>query len=79
MFMLPGRVVVPVNAVFGGQPGEIMRYGGHGFLAFVRGLAIGDHTLHAHVKGTLEAPRKGSTGPRRSRWCAEVRRNNGPA
>ena len=38
------------------------RYGGHGFLAFVRGLAIGDHTLHAHVKGTLEGTEEGLDG-----------------
>jgi len=63
MFMLPGRVVVPVNGVFGGKPGEIMRYGGHGFLAFVRGLEIGEHTLRAQVEGKLEGiPKEGLDG-----------------
>jgi hypothetical protein len=54
MFMLPGRVVVPKDGVFGGTPGAIMRYGGHGFLAFVRGLSVGKHTLRAQVEGTVE-------------------------
>jgi hypothetical protein len=52
-FMLPGRVVVPENGVFGGTPGEIMRFGGHGFTAFVR-LPAGCHTLATHVEGILE-------------------------
>jgi hypothetical protein len=28
-FMLPGRVTVPGTPIFGGTPGEIMRYGGY--------------------------------------------------
>jgi hypothetical protein len=54
MFMLPGRVVVPKNGIFGGTPGEIMRYGGHGYLAFVRGLAVGKHTLDVHIEASVE-------------------------
>ena len=51
-FILPGRVVVPKNGVFGGTLGEIMRYGGHGYVAFIRSLPIGEHTLDTHVEGT---------------------------
>ena len=55
IFMLPGRVVVPENAIFdGGTPGETMRYGGHGYVAFIRHLPVGEHTLHTHADGTNE-------------------------
>jgi hypothetical protein len=53
-FMLPGRVVVPENGVFGGTPGETMRYGGHGYVAFIRPLPVGEHTVHTHIEGTVE-------------------------
>jgi hypothetical protein len=53
-FMLPGRVVIPQNSLFGGTPGEIMRYGGHGYVAFIRPLPVGEHTQHTHVEGTVE-------------------------
>ena len=46
MFMLPGRVIVPEGSVFGLPAGETMRYGGHGYVAFIRSLAVGEHTLH---------------------------------
>jgi len=47
-FMLPGRVVVPENPFAGGTPGEIMRYGGYGYVAFIPPLRVGEHTLHMH-------------------------------
>jgi hypothetical protein len=50
-FMLPARVVVPEDGVFGGTPGEIMRYGGHGYVGFVKPLQVGEHTLDASVEG----------------------------
>ena len=53
-FMLPGRVVVPESGVFGGTPGEIMRFGGHGYVAWIRPLPVGEHTLHGHQEGTVE-------------------------
>jgi hypothetical protein len=53
-FMVPGRVTIPPDPIFGGTPGETMRYGGHGFVAFIRPLAVGKHTLHTHVESTDE-------------------------
>lgn len=53
-FMLPGRVVIPENAVFGGTPGEIMRWGGHGYVALIRPLPVGEHTVQGHVEGDIE-------------------------
>jgi hypothetical protein len=50
VFMLPGRVTIPQNPIFGGTPGEIMRYGGYGFAAFIRPLPVGEHTLHTHFQ-----------------------------
>jgi hypothetical protein len=52
-FMLPGRVVIPPNGVYGGTPGAIMRYGGHGFVGFLRPLPVGPHTLHVDVEGKV--------------------------
>ncbi len=51
-FLLPSRVVVPENPLFGGTPGEIMRYGGHGYVAVIRHLPVGEHALHLHIEGT---------------------------
>jgi len=66
-FMLPGRVVLPENPVFGGTPGEVMRFGGHGYVALIRPLSVGTHTLEWHVDGTVEAsPRRVSISARRS-------------
>ena len=63
----PGRVRVPENPLVG-TPGETMRYGGHGYVAFIRPLPIGEHTLHTHADGTNEGFRPmGSTSSRRSR------------
>jgi hypothetical protein len=53
-FMLPGRVVVPKNGIFGGTAGEIMRFGGHGYVAWIRPLPVGVHTVQGHLEGTLE-------------------------
>jgi hypothetical protein len=47
-FMLPGRVIIPENPLAGGTPGEIMRYGGYGYVAFIPPLPVGEHTLHTH-------------------------------
>ena len=49
-FMLPGRVIIPANPFAGGTPGEIMRYGGYGYVGFVRPLPVGEHTLHNHIE-----------------------------
>lgn len=60
VFMLPGRVVLPQNPVFGGTPGEVMRFGGHGWVAFIRPLPVGVHTMHAHVESTAsDVPAEG--------------------
>ncbi len=53
-FMLPGRVVVPENPVAPGAPGQIMRFGGHGYVALIRPLPVGEHTLHGHVEGAID-------------------------
>ena len=50
----PGRVVVPENGVFGGTPGEIMRFGGHGYVALIRPLPVGVHTLQLRIEGPEE-------------------------
>jgi hypothetical protein len=50
MFMLPGRVTLPEKPIFGGTPGEVMRYGGYGYAAFIRPLPVGEHSLHIHFK-----------------------------
>jgi hypothetical protein len=52
--MLPGRVVVPEIGIFGGTPGEIMRFGGHGYVAWIRPLPVGVHTVEGHLEGTIE-------------------------
>lgn len=49
-FMLPGRVIIPEIPVAGGTPGEIMRYGGHGYVAFIERLPVGQHTLQWHIE-----------------------------
>ena len=54
-FMLPGRVRIPPNPIFGGTPGEIMRYGGYGYVAFIRSLPVGEHTLHTHFEANGDA------------------------
>lgn len=48
-FMLPGRVTVPDNGISGGTPGEIQRFGGHGFVGFMH-LPTGCHTLNWHIE-----------------------------
>ncbi len=50
-FMLPGRVTVPEGSVFDLPAGETMRYGGHGYVAFIRSLPVGEHTLHTRFDG----------------------------
>jgi hypothetical protein len=56
MFMLPGRVTVPERSVFDLPAGETMRYGGHGYVAFIRSLPVGRHTLHTHFDGPDSGP-----------------------
>jgi len=53
-FMPWSQVVIPQNPIFGGTPGEIMRYGGHGYVALVRSLSVGTHTLLLHMEGQDE-------------------------
>ena len=48
------RVVIPATPVLGGTPGEVMRLGGHGYVALVRPLPVGRHTLRLHVDGEIE-------------------------
>jgi hypothetical protein len=52
-FMLPGRVIVPDNGISGGTPGEIQRFGGHGFVGFMH-LPTGCHTLNWHIESRAE-------------------------
>jgi hypothetical protein len=51
VFMPWSQVVIPENPIFGGTPGEIMRYGGHGYVALVRSLSVGTHSLVLHMDG----------------------------
>jgi hypothetical protein len=48
------RVVIPESPIFGGTPGETMRYGGHGFVALVWSLPPGEHTVARHLDGVEE-------------------------
>ena len=51
--MTPGRVVLPENPIFGGEPGSVMRFGGHGYVAMIEGLSAGTHTLALHADGDI--------------------------
>ena len=53
-FMPWSRVIIPEDPIFGGTPGEVMRYGGHGFVALVRSLPVGEHTVARHLDGVEE-------------------------
>ena len=47
------RTVIPEAPVFGGTPGEIMGYGGHGYVALIKPLPVGVHSLHLHGEGDI--------------------------
>jgi hypothetical protein len=59
-FLNPTRITIPVDPIFGGTPGEIMRYGGHGYVALIRPLAVGEHTILLHTgPGPVGVPPEG--------------------
>jgi hypothetical protein len=47
------KVVMPENGIFGGTPGDVMFFGGHGFVGLLPPPAVGRHNLHLHVDGSI--------------------------